>query len=137
MDIVVNVLFSTVQFPHHKHFLSLIVVIHTKYTVYLLVYAIFSVYIKSLCALCCENSLIMTIIYFSYIDLSNHNSYVILLYSNIYVQSSFSDIMDCLTFYGRPRPASTANSSIALLPADPCDSEVEDLGDPDVENDED
>uniref|UniRef100_A0A672KYQ5 PiggyBac transposable element-derived protein 3-like n=2 Tax=Sinocyclocheilus grahami TaxID=75366 RepID=A0A672KYQ5_SINGR len=42
--------------------------------------------------------------------------------------------MDCRSFYGRPRPTSTAYSSISLLPADPCDSEVEDLSDPDDEN---
>uniref|UniRef100_A0A8C2EAB2 PiggyBac transposable element-derived protein domain-containing protein n=1 Tax=Cyprinus carpio TaxID=7962 RepID=A0A8C2EAB2_CYPCA len=38
--------------------------------------------------------------------------------------------MDCRSFYGRPRPTSTAYSTIPLLPADPCDSEVEDLSDP-------
>lgn len=50
------------------------------------------------------------------------------LYSNVYYVPSLSDIMDCRTFYGAPRSTS---STIALLPADPCDSEVEELSDPD------
>ncbi len=42
--------------------------------------------------------------------------------------------MDCRTFYGRIRPTT---STIALLPADTCDSEAEDLSDPEDENDAD
>ncbi|XP_039537279.1 piggyBac transposable element-derived protein 2-like isoform X2 [Pimephales promelas] len=45
-----------------------------------------------------------------------------------------TDIMDCRTFYGHPRSTS---STIVLLPADPCDSEVEDLSDPDDGENED
>lgn len=45
---------------------------------------------------------------------------------------SLSDVTDCCKFYGHIRPTA---STVALLPADPCNSEAEDLSDPQDEND--